>query len=111
MSEDFTSVSVRITNEMLKFIEDNSGRGKRFKDRSAGFRYLVTFGMKAEALMNMKKDPEKWKDFENKIQEMMLKDSVPHVLEKMNDDELDNMAFYIANLKNQKATQLILKSS
>jgi len=108
MSDDFlASITVRVSYSFRKFLKENSGQGKKFRDMSEGLRHYCELGKRTEKLIEIRKDPEKQKEFEEKLQSLMQFDNMESVLDGMSEDELDSVILLAENLKTQKVQQVL----
>lgn len=109
MSEEklLGSITARVSFEMIKFLNEKSGRGKIFKDRSEALRHYFELGKKVEAIMELKKDPEKQKEFNEKFSHLMGQNNLEKIAETMDESEIDSAIFYLENMKSKKIQQLI----
>jgi len=107
MKESLTSRSVRLTFEFDTYAQTVSGKAKRFKDLSACVRYYVDLGRNAEKIIEINKNPQKQKQFEEKVGHMINKDNAKKVLETMTEEELDGFIFDASMLKRQKVQQFL----
>lgn len=107
MIESLTSRSVRLTFDFDTYAQSVSGKAKRFRDISACVRYYVDLGRNAEKIIEINKDPQKLKEFEDKLSHMINKENAVKVLETMNETELDAFIFQASMLKKQQIQQFL----
>ncbi len=101
------SITARVSFEMISFLVGISGRGKRFKDRSEALRHYFELGKKTEAIMELKKDPERQKEFNEKFSHLMGEQNLQKIAETMDEKEIEAAIFYLENMKSKKIQQLL----
>jgi len=107
MDENLTSMSLRVTFGFQQFAKSNSGGGKRFKDISACARYYIELGQRTEKLIEIRKNPEKQQEFDEKLQQLMKQEEIENVLETCSEDQLDSIIQLAMNQKKQKVQTVI----
>ena len=90
MSEnDFlASITVRMSVSMVMKLNNLSGKGKKYIDRSDAIRSLIALGCRLEDLLEIYNDPEKAKEFEAKLTHLFKEKEYSKTLETMSDKEL-----------------------
>lgn len=113
MSENlYGSITVRLTFEALKFLDENAGRGKKFPDKSSTLRYYFERGQQFEALLEIYNNPEKRAEFESKLSSIAKVKNVEEYIATIDDPNmLDAIAFVVKNQKDKRVQQLMLEIS
>ncbi len=118
MKKDYEShhlgtISVRMSFSMIESLDLESGKGKKFRDRSDALRSYISLGQQVQDMLNIYSDPEKKKEFEAKFANLLLEKDVDKTLETMEPDQLSVVIFMAKSLKDKKVQLLLdqIKSS
>ena len=107
----YGSITVRLTFEALKFLDENSGRGKKFPDKSSTLRHYFQRGQQFESLLAVYNDPEKKKEFEDKLSGIAKVKNAEEFVATLDPQMLEAVLFAGNNLKNERVKQLMLEIS
>jgi len=107
MNEFYASVTVRVSFDFVKFLAENSGKGKKFRDKSAGLRHYVELGQRVESLIEIRKDPKKQKEFDEKLAHIMNTENLGNIIDTMDETELDAILVLASSAKKKKIQQVI----
>lgn len=106
--EDFlSSITVRISYEMLSDLKTRFGKGRRYRDRSDAIRSLINLGLKVDSMLQVMNDPKKKEEFEKKFAFLLKEKNTEKQLETMNEEELNHLSYLITRIK-EKKVQLLL---
>lgn len=102
------SVTVRLPISMLQRLDNISGRGKKYRDRSDAIRSLVLQGSQLNDMLEIYNNPAKKQEFEEKLANLLQDKSYEKTLETMTERDLGAIILICQNLQDKKLQQLVL---
>ena len=106
------TITVRMPISMVMELDNKAGRNKNgsrkeFPDRSAALRAMISLGFQITDLLKVYNDPEKAKEFDEKLASLFQEKEYEKTLETMSEKELNAILFIAKNLKDKKIDQLV----
>ncbi len=100
--------TVRMPIHLMQELENKSGLGLKYRNRSEALRSILQLGLRVDSLLEIHNDPKKKKEFEKKLAAMFQEKNVEKTLETMTDKELSAIIYIAQHLQDKKLDQLVL---
>jgi len=113
MKKDYATLNlgtftVRMPIKLMEELDAKSGAGMKYLNRSEALRSLVQLGLRVESMLEIYNDPEKKKEFEEKLANLFQDKNFEKTFETMSERDLNAVMFIAGNLKDKKIQQLVL---